>query len=715
MRRATSFRQSALVGLASAVCASCAAHRLVSLEVGSSAPPSASGVLSAGFGRADITPPPGPGLMGYGPEGQRSRGWRHRLYARALVIEDRAGERIALITLDLGNLSPLLHREVAARVRSATGLGADRLILAATHTHAGPGHYFGHPSYDEFGTSVSGFDPAMVAFLADRIARAVIDADTTRAEARAAWGKRALWELTANRSSEPFARNPAEWRSRFPKPLGSTASGHVDSTLAVLRIDIRDAATGAFRPAGAFSVFAMHGTGNPSANELFDGDIHALAERALELHIDSLNQRERSFRPRAVHLMANSAEGDVSPDLPANTRCQVPALQRVRRPAGPRTPPGPELWIPPHPDSQAACLRRGRGEIEFVGMELGAAVVALFDALGDQLTSALEVRRVFDVARLSESSQPLALCTPQPGTATLGGADDGPTRYRGWHLLGMIDVGFAEDSASSARAHTQGCQGLKRPFLGRVQRRTIARLLPDVAQLTIAGLGNVLLVALPFEATTVVGGRVREAALRGAARYEDALVIGLANGYNQYLATEEEYALQHYEGASTLYGPRTADFFVARIEALAARMPAAGVPSPPVTVPPLSFTHFGATNVLPRPLAGPAAETVEPRELSAAWRGDTLIVRWTDLHPGRLVPADGAVLEIRYTDPSGDAVVTWDDDRDVEVWALRPAGRRGYLWEARWSPPSRPARVVQVALLERSGLSRRTVDVAAPN
>ena len=51
--------------------------------------------LRAGFGRADITPPPGPGLTGNGPEGKRSRGWRTRLYARALYLEDSRGERLA--------------------------------------------------------------------------------------------------------------------------------------------------------------------------------------------------------------------------------------------------------------------------------------------------------------------------------------------------------------------------------------------------------------------------------------------------------------------------------------------------------------------------------------------------------------------------------------------------------------------------------------------
>jgi neutral ceramidase len=689
----------------------CAANRFTAPDAAPSAAPQPTGMLRAGFGRADFTPPPGPGLMGYGPEGQRSRGWRHRLHARALVIEDGAGERAAIVTVDLGQLSPLLHREVAARVRPATGIGADRLVIAATHTHAGPGHHFGHPSYDEFGTSVSGFDPGMVAFLADRIARAVIEADTSRAEARAAWGTRAIWELTANRSTAPFERNAREWRDRFPKPLGSTASGHVDSTLAVLRIDVRDAASGTFRPAGAFTIFAIHGTGNPSANELIDGDIHAIAARAVELHIDSLNAREPAFRPRAVHLLANGAEGDVSPDMPASTRCQVPTLHRVRRPSGPRTPPGPEVWITPDADSQAACLRIGRGEVEFLGTALGEAIVAVYDSLGQHLTRDFAVRRVFETARIVGSGGGIALCTPQPGTATLGGADDGRTRYAGWRLLGMIDVGFHEDSAHSTRPRETGCQGVKRPFLGRLQRRMTVRLLPEVAQVTLLGLGDVLLVTLPFEATTVAGGRIRNAALGRAPHYRQAVVVGLANGYNQYLATAEEYALQHYEGASTLYGPRTADYFVAWTESLAARMPAGGAPSPPADVPPIGFVSFGESRRLPRADAGPPPTVVDPRPLDAAWRGDTLIISWTDVHPGRLVPADGAVLEIRYVDGAGRSVVTWDDDRDLEVWAMRSLGRRGYHWEARWSPPERPAGDVEIVLLERPALGRRTVQV----
>src|SRR5206468_763159 len=96
----------------------------------------------------------------------------------------------------------------------------------------------------------------------------------------------------------------------------------------MLRVDLRDPASGAFRPAGAFSIFAMHGTGNAPANDLLDADIHGLVERRLERHIDrDLNHvSDSGFVPRAVYLFANGAEGDVSPAWPPQSRCDVPAL-----------------------------------------------------------------------------------------------------------------------------------------------------------------------------------------------------------------------------------------------------------------------------------------------------------------------------------------------------------------------------------------------------
>ena len=75
----------------------------------------------------------GVGLGGSGPEGRRSTGVRLRLFARALVLEDKSGERIALVVADLPHISANLHRRAAARLLDSTSIGADPRKRTAAH------------------------------------------------------------------------------------------------------------------------------------------------------------------------------------------------------------------------------------------------------------------------------------------------------------------------------------------------------------------------------------------------------------------------------------------------------------------------------------------------------------------------------------------------------------------------------------------------------
>src|SRR4029077_15466061 len=89
--------------------------------------------LQAGVARADITPASFMTMYGYanrkcGP----ANGTHDPLYAKALVLA--TGEsRMAIVTLDLGNIvAPNLGPKVAG------ALGIPVLLLAASHTHSGP-------------------------------------------------------------------------------------------------------------------------------------------------------------------------------------------------------------------------------------------------------------------------------------------------------------------------------------------------------------------------------------------------------------------------------------------------------------------------------------------------------------------------------------------------------------------------------------------------
>ncbi|MGH7568166.1 MAG: neutral/alkaline non-lysosomal ceramidase N-terminal domain-containing protein, partial [Gemmatimonadales bacterium] len=665
-----------------------------------------------GFGRADITPPPGVGLAGNGPEGKRATGYRLRLYARALLLEDGSGERLALLVADLPQISANLHRLTAQRIVEATGVGADRLILAATHTHAGPGHFYAERQYNQNVSQVVGYDTAMVEFLVSRFARALLDAHADLRPARAAWGVTAVWGHTRNRSYEAFSRNKPEWTPPAPPPAGlDPLQRAVDPTWTLLRVDqqARDGSDRVgFRPAGAFSVFAIHGTGDAPENDLLDPGIHGIVERSLERHIDSLNGAPPGFRSRAVHLMANGTEGDVSPDWPVNSRCGPPSLRPPVDPGGPRTPPAPWAWEPPAAAHLGLCLAAARAYVEAAGDTLGRRAARLFDALGDRLNGDVRVTVAFHVLRLKGHP---ALCPhPEAGAATLGGAEDGRTRLYGWRLFGLFAVGL-EEGASAVDPNPTGCQREKRVAVGGLQRRLIvgAHGFPEVAQLSAARIGEMLLAAVPAEVTTMAGAgmkrAMRDSARTHGLRGDSLALIGLANGYISYVTTDAEYGAQHYEGGSTLYGPRTAAVLSEELGALVAALGRGGDRSPRAEIEPLTAYPGKSSRILARPDAGPAPDRVTRTFLELSCAGDTLRASWLDLYPGRLVPAHGPVVRIEHQVDRAWQTVAWDDDPSIEVRALRPPphGRVGYVWEVRWDRRRRPGSF-RVVLAARPGL-----------
>jgi neutral ceramidase len=70
-------------------------------------------------------------------------------------------------------------------------------------------------------------------------------------------------------------------------------------------------------------------------------------------------------------------------------------------------------------------------------------------------------------------------------------------------------------------------------------------------------IGQVAIVASSFETTTMAGRRLRK--LLGSTLapmgVREVVIAGIANSYTAYLTTREEYALQHFEGAFTHFGP----------------------------------------------------------------------------------------------------------------------------------------------------------------
>ena len=93
--------------------------------------------LSAGIATAVITPPVGTPMDGYGARQGVSQDVHDELYARALVIDDDASA-IAIVSCDLLGVDRRLVAQARDLATQATGIPGENILIAATHTHAGP-------------------------------------------------------------------------------------------------------------------------------------------------------------------------------------------------------------------------------------------------------------------------------------------------------------------------------------------------------------------------------------------------------------------------------------------------------------------------------------------------------------------------------------------------------------------------------------------------
>ncbi|MFP4260829.1 MAG: neutral/alkaline non-lysosomal ceramidase N-terminal domain-containing protein [Opitutales bacterium] len=100
--------------------------------------------LEAGFGAADITPPPDCPLIGYTqrvdlhPPG--NAGVADPLFVRVVLLRDRAAmaQPLVLVSFDLCILEDPAVATLRADIGDLLGVRPAQIILAATHTHSGP-------------------------------------------------------------------------------------------------------------------------------------------------------------------------------------------------------------------------------------------------------------------------------------------------------------------------------------------------------------------------------------------------------------------------------------------------------------------------------------------------------------------------------------------------------------------------------------------------
>lgn len=554
------------------------------------------GALRAGAAAHDITPALGGHLAGFGSiRSEVARRVWGRLFATALVLDDGAGERVALVAIDFHAGTRYLAELVARETGPELGIGIDRLFLSGSHTHSGPGHVYGNTLYDKMAAGGQGLDRAGAERLARGIAVAVREATVGLRPASVGHGVARRWGYSQNRSLRAFTNDGAR-PDRFARsharieelPAGLSQEGlAVDPRVQVIWAEDLQGA-----PIGAFATFAAHGTAIPAGQATLSADWCGCAVREAQDRV----ARAAGYWPGATPRrrvpigLAAGAMGDVDVDMPGLDIAGVVALQGT-----------------------ALAARVG----EAVGETLERAIANARSTLESTLSIVTRFAEPEPAGAWLDDGRKLA-SYPAFGIPALGGSE-----------LGRNFALDADVLASSLNLESR--RGDYRPEDPHAPKLTFesaivevftgrpASVLP-IRLVTIEGKYRTLqLAGLPGEPTTLFAGRMERMLLdRGAT---SVMIAGVTGDYAGYFTTGREYDRQHYEGASTIWGRCTGDWLIEEVRDLAA-----GKVAPPA---PEAFFEaegdYATTASIPGPATRPTLAFADG-ELRGGWSAPRAVV-----------------------------------------------------------------------------------------
>lgn len=577
--------------------------------------------FNIGAGIYDITGPIAEQrMMGYAMLDQQSSGMYSRLWARAFVIESPCNnKRLVFVNADLGQLFQAVKEEVVRKLQEKFGnvYTDSNVLITATHQHSGPG---GYSTYTLYNLTILGFSRENFNTIVDGIVAAIERAQNNLTKAQIHVAKGQLNGISFNRSPQSYLLNPAEERSQY--------ATDVDTEMTLIRFDSLDG-----KPIGMINWFPVHGVSMNNKNHLINADNKGYAEYLFEKDFQS-DYGSKAF----VAAFAQANAGDVTPN--ANSQEGGAGLAGL-----------------------IAVEKAGRPQYE-KAKELYANATELVTGGVDYKHSFVAMDNVNIDPTLTDG-QPHTTCPAAIGISMLAGTTDGE---------GLGKQGVSCNTLSKTipgvvcEFMTTPCQGVK-PIALDLENKFPYPWVPSILPFQVFKIGNVIIAAAPAELTTMSGRRIKSTIQKelGAANYHVVLST-LANAYVQYVTTHEEYQLQRYEGASTLFGP----WSLAAMQQKYAQLTRAlinneDVPTGPTPVDLLGFQVNLQTGVLfdATPLGkhfGDVYQDVKP----VYQAGDAAQAVFWGAHPKNNFRIQGSFLEVQYLQKDQWVPIRYDRDWDTE-------------------------------------------------
>ena len=242
-------------------------------------------VWKAGAASAKITPEGSMWMAGYAGRTKPSEGVELDLFAKALVVEDTSGGKLAVITMDLIGVPRNVRLHVAEQVQKQFGIAPERLAINASHTHSGPELRTSNLNGTDDPAKREAEAGAYTDKLQDTLVSLVGEALKKSAPATLHYSK-ARCGVAMNRRTP----NGSGGWNNFPNP-----DGPVDHTVPVLKV-----ADAAGKEIAFVFGYACHCT--TLGHQKFSGDYAGYAQKALE-----------AAHPGVTAMFMNGCSGDQNP------------------------------------------------------------------------------------------------------------------------------------------------------------------------------------------------------------------------------------------------------------------------------------------------------------------------------------------------------------------------------------------------------------------
>jgi neutral ceramidase len=646
--------------VAALVLCGCAATREFSIVQPVVKGPATAEGPTAGAVSVDITPPPGMPMGGYSILANRGKGFRTRLKARVVYLNDGKGHSVALVQVDLPAGSLLLHHKVAEAVSEQTGLRPGDIAVTASHSHSAPANFFENDFYNKHMTSGKWLEVNFLEFVTRRIAQGILEAYESRRPAKVATGRKDIYGYNRNRSLSSYVLNENAGDIRLDDPEAVFKA--VNPALYMVRVDVQDN-SGHYKPLAAYSSFSAHATALTPPVQVYNADWFAYAQKDLEWTI----KRKYDTSWAVVHAMTAGTQGDMAPALP-DTSNYI-------------------FSFPPVDFKEARKLGQG----------IGSEAVSLFETLGDKLTADISLASAVREINIREHNvvENVELCKDAVvGNPLVGGADE-----RGVPWISAVPFLKGGNVMSRRWFFKHGCQGNKRHLFSFLQPLIEPKdSFPNTAMFQLIRVNDTMILPVPFEVTTESGRRMAARVKREFVEADDddirhVWVAGNANGYFGYTTTPEEYSRQNYEGGHTLYGRHSTPYLTAQLGLLARDFKAGGdvqelKPEWKYTIKVNTFypeaqVSTGQRKALLQPNAVKAKEYYEE---------DYVVFQWRDVGPGEIdfhqplsrveVKSDEQWMPMLKIGEPVD-----DDGYDMEVRYLKKLDEGMGKYEVRWYNP----------------------------